>query len=688
MSRPKLRNWCAGITTAAVCIAGTLPAGAAPGGYFCDPSGVANEAFGASVRELEDINADGRWEFLAGQPGWTADNGRVLLWFGAAARPMAPDRAWTGSGGERFGASLANIGDVNGGGKADFAVGAPLADLAGTDRGRVYVFYGESLASGTAALQADLIIEGQNGGDNFGWSVSAAGDFDGDGRADFIVGAPRNDSTASDAGAAYVIYGASGGPSANLGNATVLTGEIAGDLFGWSVSDAGNFLAGSGNCVAVGAPSNNTHGGMDGGAVYVYRGRTDGGAPDSVADFTGGTSAAAAAFGQYGFAVRNAGRWNADAYDDLAVGAPYSDAAGNEAGRVEIIFGAASPSTTGDRYANGEVALNHFGWSLARAHNVLGTSAEDVLIGAPGSNIPAADAGRAYIFRGGQASQETAANLDIYADVPLRAGTEAGDLYGTAVASAGDFDGDGIWDLAIAAPAGNSEPSGAVSGFVHLLHSSTGPVAAQLQSWRAAWVPGAGGGQVDVAFALSEPAGAIARIDLSRCARDAQGRPLTPVSVWSGPAADGAARVGILACDGSSYRFLDAGPVGVPDGGSLAYTVTATTTDGRTLPLGELAGPSGRMPAWGLAVGAFPNPSSAAPALSFRALPGDRVTVNIFDVRGRLVRHLLDGEGTGAFGPVAWDGLDLAGRPVAGGVYFLCAHSSEGTRSLRLTMVR
>lgn len=675
----------------AVFLAGALGAGVARAdGYFCataDFPGVANDDFGASVRELEDINADGRGEFLAGQPGWTTDDGQVLLWFGAALRTATPDRVWTGAGDERFGASLANIGDVNGGGKADFAVGAPLSDAGGADRGRVYVFYGESLTSGTAAAEADLIITGQNGGDNFGWSVSAAGDFDGDSRPDFIVGAPLNDNVASDAGAAYVIYGAAGGPSTNLADATVLTGEIAGDLFGWAVSDAGNFLAGAEDCVAVGAPSNNTHGGMDGGAVYVYRGRTDGGAPDTVADFETGSGATAAA-SQFGFAVRNVGRWNSDSYDDLAVGAPYSNAAASAAGRVEITFGAATPTDGGDRYANGEAAGDHFGWSLARVHDVLGTSAEDLLIGAPGSNAPAVDAGRAYVFRGGQASQATAANLDVYVNAPLRAGTEAGDLFGTSVASAGDFDGDGQWDFAVGAPAGSSEPTGALSGFVRLVHSSTGPVAGVLQSWRAEWVSNGGAGLVDLAFALSEPVTGIARVDLARLVRDAQGNLVDRTTVWSGPAVDGAAHVGTLACDGRAYRFLDAGPVAAPEGGAVSYTVAAMTTDGRDLPLGELAGPSGSRPVFGLAVAAFPNPSSVSTVLSFRALPGDQVTVNIFDVRGRLVRHLYEGSGTGAWGQTAWDGLDVSGRPVAGGVYFLCAHSSEGTRSLRLTMVR
>src|SRR5439155_13951577 len=153
-------------------------------------------------------------------------------------------------------------GDVSGGGLADVVVGADLNAAGGAGAGRVYVFYG---GPGADAV-ADLTLTGAAAGDAFGNSVSSAGDVNGDGYADVIVGAYLNDAGGTDAGRAYVYYG---GPGADAVADLTLTGAAAGDSFGYSVSSAGDVNGDGYADVIVGAYQNDAGGG-DAGAAYVY----------------------------------------------------------------------------------------------------------------------------------------------------------------------------------------------------------------------------------------------------------------------------------------------------------------------------------------------------------------------------------------------------------------------------------
>lgn len=568
---------------AAVCGSWLLHGAAYGEVHFTPDTPVSGMEFGESIYMLPDINGDGCDELLIGAPLANApgsESGKVYLRLGGSQLTVLADYTWNGPANGRFGWAIAPIGDVNNDGDADWAVGEPLANNAAENAGRVYIYYGEHYPRATA----DVIIDGAIGGDQFGFSIAPAGDFNGDGVDDFIVGAPYSDLRGANAGAAYVIYGAEAGPSTDLDDATVLTGQISDDQFGWSVSAAGNFLAGAEACIAVGAPLNNTHGGLDAGAVFVYEGSLFGADPDTSIDFAAGVSHSSKAGSQYGFAVRYAGRWDSDSYDDLAVGAPYCNAGQTDNGRVEIIYGGSNPDPTGDRYVNGEAANDLLGFSLAWGRHISGSSRDDLIIGAPGHNDNAAGSGRAYIYEGGSSSQTSASSLVILAVEPLVPDTEAGDRFGASVASAGDFDNDGEYDVAVAAASGNSA-SNIVSGYVWLQDSSGGAVAIE---------------------------------------DGVEPQPGPEIPAVNGPILSAAA----------------------------------------------------------------PNPFNPSTTLRFQVPAGRRVDCRVTDLRGRQVRELYSGIGTGDWQAVIWDGCDQTGRTCASGVYLVRLETDDDVRSQRVVLAK
>ena len=667
------------------CLAGSAGAEV----HFTAETGQDGMSYGAALCEVPDINGDGFDELLVGAPLANApglDSGRAYLRLGGQALTVAADQVWDGPANGQFGWAVAWIGDVNNDNVPDWAVGEPLADNAGSDAGRVYIYYGEHYPSSSA----DVIINGASGGDQFGFAISAAGDFDGDGYDDFIVGAPYSDLTGEAAGAAYVIYGSEAGPSSStaLSSATVLTGEIAGDHFGWSVTGADNFLGHTAQCVAVGAPLNNTHGGIDGGAVYVFEGSTGGATPNAVADFETGIEHSAAAYSQFGFVVEGVGNWDGDSIADLAVGAPYCNAGLTDNGSVEIIFGATTPNTANNRYVHGESSSDLFGYSLAWAHDVSGTSRDDVLIGAPGHNDGAAGSGRAYIYEGDRPSYSDAGSLVVLAVSPLMAGTAAGDGFGHAVASAGYFDDDGDYDVAVGAPSGNNIDN-VTAGYVWLQDSSDTVVPTFLSSWRATWTEPS---VVALEFDLNLVGTDVQQVTLQRRHNDGPG-----AVVWSGAAVtgtDATSRPDQLLQAGATFRFLDTGPFAAAvRAGDLGYDLTVLTEAGESVTLPSLDGP-GPLPDADLAVrplelgAARPNPFNPSTTLRFRAEAGRLVTGCVTDLAGRRIATLPSAQATGLWQDVTWRGADDGGRRCPSGVYFVVLTAGEVTATQRVVLAK
>ncbi len=428
----------------------------------------AGDEFGVSVSIAGDVNGDGRADFIVGahlgDPVGGGSNAGSTYVFSGADGSILYHR--TGDSVEdRFGWSVSGAGDVNGDGRADFIVGATHDDPAGIDSGSAYVFSG---ADGSLLYQ----VTGDTSFDFFGYSVSGAGDVNGDGRADFIVGAHLGDPVGggSNAGSTYVFSGADGSILYHR------TGDSVEDRFGWSVSGAGD-VNGDGRADFIVGATHDDPAGIDSGSAYVFSG-ADG---SLLYQVTGDTS-----FDFFGYSVSGAGDVNGDGRADFIVGA-YLDnpAGGGEAAGSAYVFSGADGSLLYQR--TGDTASDQFGWSVAGAGDVNWDGKADFIVGAY-KDDPAGgglDAGSAYVFSGADGSL-------LY----QRTGDTANDRFGVSVSGAGDVNGDGRADFIVGAylddPGGASDAgiayvfSGADGS---LLYQVTGDSQSDWFSWS---VSGAG----------------------------------------------------------------------------------------------------------------------------------------------------------------------------------------------------
>ena len=392
----------------------------------------ASDNFGYSVSLAGDVNGDGFSDVIVGawlNDGGGTNSGRAYIYYGGSPMDVTADLTLTGvSASDLFGSSVASAGDVNDDGYSDVIVSAPGNDAAASNAGRVYIYLGGPAMDGVA----DVLLDGKAVDDQFGNSVACAGDVNGDGFSDVIVGAQYNDAGGSGAGRAYVYFG---GSVMDRVTDAILNSEAANDRFGISVASAGDFNGDGYSDIIVGAYWNDANG-TDAGRAYLYTNSLTGtDIPDEI--FTG-----AAAHDWFGLSVSSAGDVNGDGYSDVIIGAPNSDAGGADAGRAYIYYGGSAMDLNADVILTGEVAFDNFGYSVTSAGDVNGDGYSDVIVGAP--NIDGgAEAGRAYIYYGGSV-------MDFTADVILT-GEAASDYFGYSVSSAGDVNGDGYSDVIVGA---------------------------------------------------------------------------------------------------------------------------------------------------------------------------------------------------------------------------------------------
>ena len=411
-----------------------------------------DDDFGWRAVPAGDVNGDSIPDLIVGAPSNDAVAdfaGRAYLFYGPLSgniNAADADAIITAEAfGDNLGISVASAGDVNNDGFDDIIIGARGNDRRGIQSGRVYLFYGP-LSGSLAATDADAIISGAEF-DEIGHVVASAGDLNGDGFDDIVIGTAIAGSSFQ--GQVFVFNGPLFGERTAASADAVITGSFSNESFGASVASADVNDDGIPDLI-VGAPRFPL-GGVDTGRVYIFYG--------PVAGSMIATDADVIIFGEdlndgFGTSVAPAGDVDGDGVDDVIVGANQLFNEGN--GKAYVFYGPLAGSiqaAAADAIMVGEAAQNLFGISVAGVGDFNGDGFDDVLVGAWDNDGGGVRSGRAYTFFGPLAGTIAAAEADFIVT------GAAGDQLGLSVAG-GDLNGDGFGDLIIGAPQFNDGDPG------------------------------------------------------------------------------------------------------------------------------------------------------------------------------------------------------------------------------------
>jgi hypothetical protein len=378
----------------------------------------AGDQFGWIARNLGDVDGDGITDIVTSAPTHGDHAGRIYVYSVGSGRLL-----WSADGqpGDELGSGVEGIGDANGDGIPDVAASGPSGS------GVAYIYSGRDgrILQSFKSTRTDEL---------FGNHISAAGDVDGDGHADLIIGAPGKEGESSNAGHAYIYSGKDGRLLLTL------SGERLGDAFGSTVA---GFSNGKERYLVVGA----SRAGADHhGRVYVYGDYA--GQPKFVVDADATGNALGAMF------VSVLGSMDGGAHN-IFVSDWTNAAKGRSTGRVYLYSG-----LSGERLLTltGETAGEGFGTSKSSAGDVDDDGIEDLIVGAWQYSEVAISAGRAYLYSG----------RDGHLIKTFTCRTP-GDTFGFDAVGLGDVDGDGTADLLITS--GWSGVSGHHSGRVFIISS-------------------------------------------------------------------------------------------------------------------------------------------------------------------------------------------------------------------------
>ncbi len=381
-------------------------------------------------------------EFQAGASCVEFDDGPNTT---ASTTPAGPPLWTMSSGGFRYrlGASVAVAGRVNGDAFVDVIVGVPAFSNGQNREGRAQIHYGS--LTGPDNL-ASWIAEGGVALAEAGSSVAPAGDVNGDGFDDFLVGAPLLDDGITVGGAVFVFMGGPTGPS--TAPSLTLSANQPNARFGHSVAGAGDVNQDGFDDVIVGAP-NFDNGNTNEGQAFLYLGSGSGLSSTPAWTADGGQDDA-----WFGQSVAGAGDINGDTYRDLIVGAPLYDNGEANEGAAFVYPGSAAGAAAAAAWSiEGGRELARLGAAVAGAGRVTAGLFDAVIVGAPDFDNGEAYEGQAQLFEGSAAGLASAPSWIIEGDQP-------GAHLGAAVGSAGDINADGTPDVVVGAPgAGGAIPN-------------------------------------------------------------------------------------------------------------------------------------------------------------------------------------------------------------------------------------
>jgi uncharacterized repeat protein (TIGR01451 family) len=376
---------------------------------------------GRDVAGAGDVNGDGYDDFLIGASGYDApgpmtQTGKVYLLLGRRLANWGKnfdlandaDASFVGEAAyDHAGYALAGVGDVDGDGYDDFLVGAYQNDESAQDAGKVYLFLGcqdADWGQDVSLASADASFLGEATFDEAGISVAGAGDVNGDGLHDFLIGSSTQK--------AYLFLGqaaANWGQGVSVTSADVNFNDASGHAV---VAGAGDVNGDGLDDFLVGAILDD-EGGDNAGKVYLLFGRETADWESDLANYADASFYGVGDHESAGCALSGAGDVNHDAYDDFLVGAYQSDLAGGHTGpgRAYLVLGhpdgwhrgtdLADADTARDIWAfDGEVVGDEAGSDVAGGGDVNGDGFADLMVGAPENADTNTSAGKAYLVLG------------------------------------------------------------------------------------------------------------------------------------------------------------------------------------------------------------------------------------------------------------------------------------------------